>query len=531
VKPTYPLLRDLLLGMAQERTPAGLLTHLTAALAEQADVALARVWLVAPGDECATCPMRADCERHVPCLHLAASAGRPREPGADWSRTDGAHRRFPFGVRKIGRVGQGETIRVEEIAVDASWIARPEWAAEEGIRGFGGTPLVFADEVLGALGVFTRTPFRADVVDWLRIVADHAAAALATARAFEEIERLRRELSLENQYLREEVKEAKGGAELVGRSAAMQTVLQRIALVAPTEATVLIQGESGTGKELVAREIHRQSARADAPLIQVNCAAVPNELYESEFFGHVRGAFTGATRDRAGRFAAANGGTLFLDEVGEIPLALQGKLLRVLQEGTYERVGEERTRRADVRVVAATNRDLRAEVAAGRFREDLYYRLDVFPVSVAPLRERPDDVAPLAQHFVASAARRTGRAAPALTAAELEALSRYAWPGNVRELQNVVERAMITWQGGELQLDPAPGGVLREAAFADAGRPSERPLLTESQLRELERENLLAALQRCRWKVSGAGGAAQLLGVKPNTLVSRIKRFGLERPV
>jgi transcriptional regulator with GAF, ATPase, and Fis domain len=287
-------------------------------------------------------------------------------------------------------------------------------------------------------------------------------------------------------------------------------------------------GPSGTGMELVAREIHRRSRRADRPLVQVNCAAIPRELYESEFFGHARGAFTGATRDRAGRFAAADGGTLFLDEIGEIPLELQGKLLRVLQEGAYERVGEERTRTVDVRVIAATNRELRDEVAAGRFREDLYYRLDVFPIALAPLRERREDIVPLAEHFLASARLAPGAARPRLSAADRARLEAHDWPGNVRELQNAIERALITWRGGPLGLEIArsPRGGARAAR--DAAGPER--VLSECELRDAERENLRRALAQSRWKISGPGGAAELLGVKPTTLASRLRKLGLARP-
>ena len=265
----------------------------------------------------------------------------------------------------------------------------------------------------------------------------------------------------------------------------------------------------------------------------MNCAAIPRELYESEFFGHVRGAFTGATRDRAGRFAAADGGTLFLDEIGEIPLGLQAKLLRVIQEGVYERVGEERPREVDVRVIAATNRDLREEVRAGRFREDLYYRLDVFPISVAPLRERREDIVPLAEHFVARSAARMGRRPPRLSAADRRRLEAWDWPGNVRELQNTVERTLITWRGGPLQLDlpgrAAPGS--RQAPHGPSDDADSAPILGEAELHDLERENLRRALVRTRWKVSGPGGAAEILGVKPTTLASRIRKLGLERPL
>jgi transcriptional regulator with GAF, ATPase, and Fis domain len=379
------------------------------------------------------------------------------------------------------------------------------------------------------LGVFTRSSFSPDTVTWLRIIADHAASALATSRAFEEVERLRDRLALENEYLREEVEEFKAPDGIVGESPALRAVHERITLVAPTEATVLIQGPSGTGKELVAREIHKQSDRSGRPLILVNCAAIPSGLYESEFFGHVRGAFTGATRDRAGRFAAADGGTLFLDEIGEIPLELQGKLLRVLQEGTYERVGEERARKVDVRVIAATNRELREEVAAGRFREDLYYRLDVFPIGVPPLCDRKGDIVPLAEHFLARSAARVGRPSPSLSKADRSRLEAHDWPGNVRELQNTIERALITWRGGPLRLEINRRAEARahKKGVADATVA----ILTDRELRDHERENLRRALVEARWKIAGPSGAAERLGIKPTTLASRIRKLGIERPI
>ena len=250
------------------------------------------------------------------------------------------------------------------------------------------------------MAAFTREDIPDEARPWGQIFADHIGAAVANARAFEEIQRLKAQLEQRNAYLEEEVVEAKAFGDLVGQSAPLRHIVSQIDLVAPTDASVLILGETGTGKELVAREIHRRSQRKDKALVRVNCASIPKELYESEFFGHARGAFTGAIKDRAGRFETAEGGTIFLDEIGEVPLELQSKLLRVLQEKRYERVGEDRTRLADVRIVGATNRDLKKEVAAGRFREDLYYRLNVFPIQVPPLRERADDIAVLARHFI-----------------------------------------------------------------------------------------------------------------------------------
>lgn len=355
-------------------------------------------------------------------------------------------------------------------------------------------------------------------------------------RAFEEIEVLKSQLELHNTYLQQEVVEAKAFGDLVGQSSGLRKVVSQVDVVAPTEATVLILGETGTGKELVAHEIHRRSARKDKPLVRVNCASIPRELFESEFFGHVRGSFTGAIKDRAGRFETAEGGTIFLDEVGEIPLDIQNKLLRVLQEKRYERVGDDRTRRADVRIVAATNRDLKKAAAAGKFREDLYYRLNVFPIQVPPLRERMDDIPLLAQHFVELSARELKCAKPRLTRAAVATLQNYDWPGNVRELRNVVERGVILARGGALEFDlpivcqaatlarPSP------QAASPATSPAQPTFLTEAEVERFERDNLLHALEAANWKISGPDSAAELLGLKPTTLLSRMTKWGLKRP-
>ncbi len=352
-------------------------------------------------------------------------------------------------------------------------------------------------------------------------------------RAFEEIQRLKAQLELQNSYLQEAVVEAKAFGALVGHSAALKHIVSQIDLVAPTEASVLILGETGTGKELVAHEIHHRGARKDGPLVRVNCASVPRELFESEFFGHARGAFTGALRDRAGRFETAEGGTIFLDEVGEIPLDVQNKLLRVLQEKRYERVGEDRTRQANVRVVAATNRDLKKEVAAGRFREDLFYRLNVFPIQVPPLRERMDDIPSLAKHFVELSAKDLKCAKPRLTRSGIAKLQSYDWPGNIRELRNVIERAVILARGGALDFDlPVTGQSvpLARPSAASTGSAAQPRFLTEAELQRRERDNLVQVLEAANWKISGPDGAAELLGVKPTTLLSRMDKWGLKKP-
>ena len=320
--------------------------------------------------------------------------------------------------------------------------------------------------------------------------------------------------------------------EIIGQSGAWRQIIRQVEMVAPTDATVLVLGETGTGKELIARELHRRSRRKDKPLVRVNCASIPKELYESEFFGHARGAFTSAVRDRIGRFEAAGGGTLFLDEIGEIPLELQSKLLRVLQEKCYERVGEERTRRADVRIVAATNRDLKKEIAAGRFREDLYYRLNVFPIKVAALRDRKEDIPLLTAHFIELSVKELGCPRPRLTRAGIEILRNYDWPGNIRELRNVIERAAIFAQGGSLEFDlPESGSPVDVNSFgSEHDAKVESEFQTDAEIRRRERENLFVVLQRTGWKIKGVDGAAELLGLKPTTLISRMEKMGLKRP-
>jgi transcriptional regulator with GAF, ATPase, and Fis domain len=523
--------RRLLLDMAQERSVDALLRLIVDRLSELPDTALARIWLLEPA--AAAGPARAG------DLHLAASAGRPRRKGEDWSGLGGRFRRFPVGAYKVGQIAaRAEAIEVADVQEDATWLADPAWALREEIRGFAGQPLLHRGQVLGVLGVFLRARLDGELLIWLRMIADHAAAAIANARAFEEIERLRARLEQENVYLRDEVRAAYSFGDIVGTSPALRAVLEQVELVGPTDANVLILGESGTGKELVARAIHERSGRRDGPMIKVNCASVPRELFESEFFGHVRGSFTGAVRDRAGRFELAQGGTLFLDEVGEIPLDMQGKLLRVIQERTFERVGEERPRTADVRLIAATNRNLKAEVEAARFRADLYYRLSVFPIELPPLRARLEDLPLLATHFLRQTCRRLGITAPPLDRHHLAELQAYSWPGNIRELQNVIERAAIISRTGPLRFELPPSAPSRPAGAPGAppgphlsGAAPGPDLLSYPELEELERQNLLEALRRTRWKVSGPGGAAELLGVRPTTLASRIKAMAIQRPV
>lgn len=381
------------------------------------------------------------------------------------------------------------------------------------------TPIMDNGHPVGAVVVFRDISQRRDAQRELH-------------QALEEVENLKHKLEIENAYLQEELSAEYYFHEIVGQSDAIKGIVRRIGLVAPTDANVLITGESGTGKELIARAIHQASDRRDRPLIRVNCAAIPKDLFESEFFGHVKGAFTGAFNDRVGRFELADGGTLFLDEVGEIPLELQGKLLRVLQDQQFERVGENRTRAVNVRVIAATNRDLKAEVSEKQFREDLYFRLNVFPIESVPLRRRVEDIPMLAQEFLERACLRFNRPRLPLRVSDVEKLKQYHWPGNVRELENVIERQVITADGS---LDFDLNGREQDSHRSEEGSPPDRHsgsrVMTAQDLENLEKENLIRALKATGGRVSGGDGAAAMLGMKPTTLSSRLKKLSINPAV
>ncbi|QOY92183.1 sigma 54-interacting transcriptional regulator [Paludibaculum fermentans] len=516
------MLPSIILAIAEQRSLDAVLDSIIQAIVQQPEVGLARIWLKENGFSCPAC----DGTPEV-ALHLRASGGTPLEAGVDWHYTTGRFHTVPLDSKlKIAQIaGTGRGVRIDDLAADSQWVGEPDWIRREQLVSFAAHPMVFHGEVLGVLAVFRRVIADDACWEWLRVLADAAAVAVANARAFEAAEKLQKELQLERDYLREEVREVGSFGEILGNSAALQRVLRQVEMVAATEATVLILGESGTGKELVARAIHQRSARARKPLVKVNCGSIPHELFESEFFGHVRGAFTSAVSDRLGRFQLADGGTLFLDEAGEIPMDLQAKLLRVLQEGEFERVGENVTRKVDVRVVAATNRDLKEEVAKGRFRLDLYYRLAVFPLEMPPLRDRREDIPELAAQFVRHAAARFHVAEPRLSHRELQRAMRYDWPGNIRELQNAVDRAVILARDGRLELDLPDG---------PAAEPARIPLeladvVPEPRWREMEKANLTAALRRTNFRVSGPGGAAELLELHPATLSSRMKALGIRR--
>jgi transcriptional regulator with GAF, ATPase, and Fis domain len=526
---------QLLLEVAQERSVEPLLKRIVDRAVERTEFVFSQVWLIKKGDLCATCKYRPDCPDQSRCLHLVAGRGRSLpETGKGPQPYEDLNARLPLDFGPLGEaVASGQLNVVRSPDKQPVSVAGFEWMRDERILECGIRPIEFKGDVLGAMVGFAREHLPESFTPWGRIFADHVGAAIAHARAFEEIQLLKAQLELRNSYLQEAVVEAKAFGNLIGQSAALKHIVSQIDLVAPTEASVLILGETGTGKELVAHEIHQRSARKDGPLVRVNCASISRELFESEFFGHVRGSFTGAVKDRAGRFETAEGGTIFLDEVGEIPLDIQNKLLRVLQEKRYERVGDDRTRRANVRVLAATNRDLKKEAAAGKFREDLYYRLNVFPIQVPRLGERMDDIPLLAKHFVDLSVKDLNCAKPRLTRAAIATLQSYNWPGNIRELRNVIERAVILARGGALNFDlPVAGQTvpLPRPSAASTGSEAQPRFLTEAELQRRERDNLVQVLEAANWKISGADGAAELLGVKPTTLLSRMDRWGLKRP-
>lgn len=413
---------------------------------------------------------------------------------------------------------------------ETSWHPIPPWAKALGLRAHILTPVICQGEPLGVLGAFFGEPVNFALAErqrWHHILAHSLGNAVFQARSMDDIRLLSEQLQQENEGLRAEVSASVAKDEIIGTSPVLHRVLDQIELVAPTDAAVMILGESGTGKELLAQRIHERSSRRESPIIRVNCAAIPRDLFESEFFGHTRGAFTGAVKDRAGRFEVAHGGTLFLDEVGEIPMELQGKLLRVLQEGSFERVGEEKTRTSDVRIIAATNRDLTQSIADGRFREDLYYRLSVFPLTLPPLRERREDIPLLVRRFVALTARKMGMSVPEIIDEAMGPYLAYDWPGNIRELQNEIERAMILSRG-------LPPRLIAPATAPSKGKPrpdSKTHIIPETDWQAMQRENLLRALKKTGWRVDGPGAAAELLDLRPTTLRSRMKALGISRPV
>ncbi len=445
-----------------------------------------------------------------------------------------------LGPQLATRLRAGQLIRVASAADLPEGPGRERFAAS-GLRSNLTLPVKVAGDVVGALAFGTirrEESWEENLMARLRLVSELFASVLVRRRDDAEIRRLAARLEAENVYLREEIASVHGFREIVGTSPPVQGALYKVEQVAPTDAPVLILGETGTGKELFARAVHDHSPRSDRPLVKVNCAALPSTLIESELFGHVKGAFTGATAAKAGRFELADGGTIFLDEIGDMELELQAKLLRVLQEGEFEPVGSARTRKIDVRVIAATNRDLREAMQEGSFRSDLYYRLNVFPIELPPLRERHGDLPKLVRFFVERGNKRLGRQVEKLPSRVVEALEAHEWPGNVRELQNVIDRALILSPGDTLELDPttlnpaslSPVVNSELVASPETAAGVARAEASKRTLAEAERDHVETVLEECGWRINGPGNAAEWLGIHPSTLRHRMKKLGIQRP-
>ena len=510
--PAQKALDRIALQMASSLDIHVVLTTITQGLVDDLDAAFARIWLLGPGDLCAGCYKASDCRDQTHCLHLKASAGL-------YSTLDGEYRRIPLGALKIGKIAQGAGPMQTNDVLGDERLPNKQWMKDNGLQSFAGYPLVFRGDVLGVIAMFGRRPLADVECERLATFAHQAATAIKNAQLFTEVEQLTNRLQAENVYLREEIKLDHHFDEIIGESQAMKAVLKKVEQVAPTDSTVLLLGETGTGKELIARAVHDLSPRSARPLVRVNCGAIPANLVESELFGHEKGAFTGALAKRIGRFELADGGTIFLDEVGELPLDAQVKLLRVLQEHEFERIGSGRSTKVNIRVIAATNRDLPAAVKAGSFRSDLLYRLNVFPIDLPPLRNRTSDIPLFVRTFAGRLSKKFGKRLDQISQQTMDRLMRYAWPGNVRELENVIERAAILSPGPVLQVDE----VLfqsNQAAAPDTSRT----------LEEVERNHITLVLQEVDWVVEGKQGAATRLGLHPNTLRSRMQKLGIKKP-
>jgi len=525
---TAPLemLRRVTRDMAVTPELPELLDSIASALAEHTGAVFVRVFLYQTDEECDVCRARrgsdsggADAAKR---LHLRADRGdlqgilqdhhalpmdSPSPPGKV------ARERKPFLTNDLlaavkGRVPEELFRFYEEIGVVAA----------------GARPLEFRGELIGVIGMLSRRPFDPQEFELLGIFADQAAVAIKSAHLFAELERYKDRLQVENEYLQEEIRTERGFEEIVGQSPTLRSVLRKVKQVAPVETTVLLTGETGTGKELIARAIHALSPRKDRPMIKVNCGAIPQGVVESELFGHEKGAFTGALQRRIGRFELADKGTLFMDEVGELPLDTQVKLLRVLQEQEFERLGGSRSITVDVRLVAATNRDLEKEIAEARFRADLYYRLNVFPIRIPALRERPEDIPSLVRHFLASFQRKLAKPLRGITPDGMQRLKDYPWPGNIRELQNVLERACVLARGPIVDVSTALGS-------GDEPTPETNPTADDRilTLDEHEQMQIRRALDEAGGKIHGPRGAAALLGINASTLRSRMEKHGMTK--
>ena len=520
--PRLDMLRGITRQMSTAEDLETVLQSITNALVDRGQAVLARIFLLMQDHECATCRRRIDAGEQKATnervLHLVADQGGP--PGSS-----GLFHRIPLDstLPAAEMMRTREAVRIEDWHTIDQFVNDPRIASlwsSLGVVGIAGYPLQVQGELLGSIGYLARRAITLEEFEVLGIFADQAAMAIKSAVLFQELARHRDRLQIENAYLQDEIRLDSGFDNIIGQSPAFQAVLRKVRQVSPVETTVLLTGETGTGKEVIARAIHESSARKDRPLIKINCGAIPQGVIESELFGHEKGAFTGAIQRRIGRFELADRGTLFMDEVGELPLDTQVKLLRVLQEQEFERVGSTKPMRVDVRLISATNRDVDKEVAEGRFRADLFYRLNVFPIRIPPLRERPGDIPILVEFFLTQFQRKLAKPLKGVTAETLDQLQRYAWPGNIRELQNVLERACVLATGPIVSLSES----LRPATSKGPVDSAAESILP---LEESERAHIRRALAATDGRVHGPNGAADLLGINASTLRSRMQKLGI----
>ncbi len=482
-------------------------------LVDDFGASFARIWLVCPGDLCGTCRHNGACSDRKSCLHLLASAG-------SYTTLNGQFSRIPFGTSHIGRIAQmRKPLLLTRLAAEDGF-PDPKWLEQNRFITYAGYPLMFQNELLGVMAIFKTMQLTDEHVQHLAGFADQAAIAIMNARLFREVKKLKEKLKAENIYLQEELRQHHDFEEIIFCGNAMANVLSRVEQVAPTDAAVLITGETGTGKELIARAIHSISPRKHRPLIKVNCANLSSSLIESELFGHEKGAFTDAVQQRQGRFELADGGTIFLDEIGDLPYEVQARLLRVLQDKEFERVGGVNTIKVDVRIIAATNHDLQKRIKKKKFRKDLFYRLNVFPIEVPILRDRTEDIPLLIEHFVGKYTQEFAKQIQNIPIEVIQALQNYSWPGNVRELENIIERAVILSRDKQLQI---------EEVFKPTHEDGYEAASSDNLL-DVQRVHIQKVLKKTKWVIEGSHGAAFLLGINPATLRSRMKRLGIERP-
>jgi transcriptional regulator with GAF, ATPase, and Fis domain len=492
-----------------------LLTLITQGLVQDLDASLAHIWLLGQGDICPECSQKHICHEQKNCLHL-------REKSSYHPPFTEEYQRIPLADPIIGRIAQDrEPLLTNDLSAHAHF-SEQEWIKEGKLRACAFYPLIFRNELLGVMGMFSRRCLTQNQFDLLAVFAGHAAIAIKNAMLFSEVDQLKNRLAEENNDIGRELGAEQNFGAIIGDSEIIAALLRKVEQVAPTEATVLLLGETGTGKELLAQAIHSLSRRNLRPLIKVNCAALSPTLIESQLFGHEKGAFTGAQSRILGRFELADGGTIFLDEIGDLPIELQTKLLRVLEEGTFERLGGQKSIQVDVRVIAATNQNLAQAIAAGKFREDLYFRLNIFPLVAPPLRSRQKDIPQLIEHFLTIYSPKAGKTFSTICPQTIATLQAYSWPGNVRELENIIERAAIL----------SPSGVFTVDMDSTGRPPLEKNTLSQESksFNEMQRSYILKVLQSTGWTIEGPHGAAKQLDLNPSTLRSRMQRLGLHRP-